>query len=117
MWSSLTVNRERFTAELQGDFLLATELADHLVGQGVPFREAHRVAGQLVKSCEARGENLSALTLDELRAVEPRFGDDALSWLDPEGAVERRTSQGGTAWSQVEAQVEALRDELDERDL
>ncbi|MCK6520947.1 argininosuccinate lyase [Myxococcota bacterium] len=117
MWSSLTVNRERFTAELRGDFLLATELADHLVGQGVPFREAHRVAGQLVKACEARGENLSALTLADLRAVDPRFGDDALSWLEPEGAVERRTSQGGTAWSQVEAQVEALRDELDERDL
>ncbi len=98
--------------DLQGEFLLATELADHLASRGVPFREAHRVVGELVASCEARHGNLSLLSLEELRAAHPGFGDDALAWLEPEAAVERRTSTGGTAWCEIERQVGALRGTL-----
>ncbi len=98
--------------DLRGDFLLATELADHLASRGVPFREAHRVVGELVARCEGRGEDLSSLTLAELQATHPGFGDDVLAWLEPEAAVERRTSTGGTAWCEVERQVEALRGTL-----
>ncbi len=98
--------------DLRGDFLLATELADHLACRGVPFREAHRVVGQLVAQCEARGGNLSLLTLQELQATHPGFGEDVLAWLEPEAAVERRRSFGGTAWCEVERQVEVLRGTL-----
>ncbi len=98
--------------DLRGDFLLATELADHLASRGVPFRDAHRVVGELVASCEARGGNLSLLTLEDLHATHPGFGDDVLAWLEPEAAVERRRSFGGTAWCEVERQVEVLRGTL-----
>jgi argininosuccinate lyase len=95
--------------DLRGDFLLTTELADHLASQGVPFREAHHVAGSLVKRCEARGSDLSSLTLEELREAHPAFGEDALHWLEPEAAVERRRSRGGTAWAEVLRQIALLR--------
>ncbi len=98
--------------DLTGDFLLATELADYLASRGVPFREAHRVVGQLVATCEAQGGNLSLLNLDDLQAAHPAFEADALAWLEPEAAVERRTSIGGTAWCEVQRQVGVLRGTL-----
>ncbi len=95
--------------DLTGDFSLTTELADFLAGKGVPFREAHHVAGSLVKACEQRGVGLDALTEAELKAAHPAFTAAALAWLDPETAAERRTSAGGTAWSQVAAQIAVLK--------
>ena len=98
--------------DLVGDFALTTELADFLSGQGVPFREAHHVAGSLVKLAESRGTDLSGLTLEDLQAAHPSFTAQALAWLDPESAAERRTSLGGTAWSEIIRQVGALRETL-----
>ncbi len=109
MWQTLTVYRARYDEELRGDFLLATELADYLAAKGVPFREAHHVAGRLVRHCEQRGEGFDALTLDTLQDHHPAFEADALDWLDPVAAVERRTSRGGTAWTEIETQVALLR--------
>ncbi|MFH2007537.1 MAG: argininosuccinate lyase [bacterium] len=109
MWQTLSVDHGRYATALEGDFLLATELADHLVGRGVPFREAHEVTGRLVRWCEGRGTDFSALTSQVLAEHHPAFGPDALDWLDPTAAVERRTSYGGTAWSEIERQVRLLR--------
>lgn len=109
MWRTLEVRRDRYEQALQGSFLLATELADHLAARGVPFRDAHHAVGSLVADCEARGTDFSGLDLDTLRRFHPHFGDDALMWLDPRGAAERRTSFGGTASPQIARQVEALR--------
>jgi argininosuccinate lyase len=108
-WRDMTVHRNRYETVLQGDFLLATELADWLVGQGVPFREAHHVAGRLVAWCEARGTNFSALTVEVLREHHPLFTADALGWLDPRAAAERRRSFGGTASEEIRRQTELLR--------
>ena len=75
--------------------MLATDLSDHLVRKGVPFREAHHVAGAVVKLAEDRGCTLDELTGEDLRKCHPEFGDDAASsgpggmW-DYEAAVERR---------------------------
>lgn len=109
MWRSLEVRADRYEAALRGHFLLATELADFLVTRGVPFRDAHRVVGELVGDCEAKGTNFSALTVDDLRRAHPSFDGDALAWLDPRQAAERRTSFGGTASSEIRRQVGALR--------
>jgi len=112
MWDSLDVRVERYASALQGDFLLATELADTLAARGVPFREAHHVAGRLVAWCEARGGDLRLLTLDVLKEHHAVFDSDALGALDLEQAVERRRSTGGTAWSEVERQVVLLESAL-----
>ncbi len=109
MWRTLTVHRERFEAALEGDFSLATELADGLAARGVPFREAHEVVGRIVRWCEDEGKDLSALTPEAAKRFHPRFPDDLGPWLDPRAAAERRTSFGGTAWREVERQVAVLR--------
>ncbi|MDP7040774.1 MAG: argininosuccinate lyase [Myxococcota bacterium] len=98
--------------DLHGDFALATELADYLVAKEVPFRQAHHIVGNLVKQCEDNGVNLAALSAEDLNTADPHFGADALDWLEPSAAAERRTSSGGTAWSEIEKQLSALRQSL-----
>ncbi|MEL6341988.1 MAG: argininosuccinate lyase [Myxococcota bacterium] len=98
--------------DLVGDPLLATELADFLAAQGVPFREAHHVVGTIVRDREEKGLNLASLDVATLQTFHTAFNEDALAWLDPEAAAERRTSRGGTAWSEVVRQAGILRNTL-----
>lgn len=109
MWRTLEVKRDRYESALTGDFLLATELADYLARKGVPFRDAHHVSGRLVAWCEANDTDFTALTLDVLREHHPSFQPDALGWLEPRAAAERRDSLGGTASSEIKRQIDALR--------
>jgi len=88
----------------------ATDLADWLAGEaGVPFREAHQIAGRAVAAAEAAGKALDQLTLDELQAVDPRIGADALTRLSVESSVASRTSAGGTAPIRVAEAIAAAR--------
>jgi len=109
MWEGLTVTKGRYEESLKGDFLLATELADYLASKGVPFREAHHVVGGLVKDCESQGVDFSNLKPEGLKAAHSAFEPDAMRCLDPVAAAERRSSQGGTASSEIARQVELLR--------
>jgi argininosuccinate lyase len=102
------VHRERYEVALRGHFLLATEIADWLVGRGVPFRTAHHVSGRVVGDCEARGTDFSTLDVETLRQFHDAFDADALTWLDPRTAAERRTSFGGTAPAEIRRQRDAL---------
>lgn len=109
MWRTLTFHTDRFEDALRGDFSLATELADLLVKHDVPFREAHEVVGRIVRWCEEQDGDLSLLDGPRAREFHPAFPDDLGPWLDPRAAAERRTSHGGTAWSEIERQVGLLR--------
>jgi argininosuccinate lyase len=112
MWQTLEVYDQRFVADLEGDFSLATELADLLAGRGVPFREAHEVVGRIVRWCEEQGGNLSLFNVEVAQGFHPAFPDDLGDWLDPRAAAERRVSLGGTAWSEVQRQVAVVRAQL-----
>lgn len=90
--------------------LLATELADYLVGKGVPFREAHAIIGRLVRDCS--GKDLSTVSLKDLRSYSSQFGSDALKVLTPEGAIDRKNQIGGTARKQVEIRLRTLEKQL-----
>ena len=114
VWRTLKVRRDRYEAVLKGDFLLATELADYLVTKGVPFREAHHVVGRIVGALEAEGANFTALDAARLATFHDAFEADALAWLDPRAAAERRTSFGGTASREIARQGWALRAWLSE---
>jgi argininosuccinate lyase len=109
VWRTLDVRRERYEEALRGHFLLATELADFLVTRGVPFRDAHHAVGRIVAWCEERGGSFTALSVADLRDFHPAFDADALLWLDPRGAAERRTSFGGTCSSEIRRQAADLR--------
>ena len=99
--------------DLTGDPLLATELADYLSAKGVPFREAHKVVGQIIQYCELEHIGLDALSLKDLVGFHSSFQKDVFAWLEPNQAAERRTSRGGTAWSEVQRQIIQLRSRLD----
>ena len=112
MLSTMRVNVEAMAAGARGGFMAATDLADHLAAHGVPFREAHEVVGKLVLLCERTGRTLQDLTLQDLRAASPAFGDDALDAVDIEKIVARRVSEGGTGHDAVRAQIVRAREAL-----
>ena len=105
---SMMLVRARIEEALRSG-MFATDLADHLVRRGVPFREAHHLAGELVRVAEESGRELSALTLDEMRQVHPGFGPDVFEIFDPAASVESRAVRGGTSTEALEAQFEALK--------
>jgi len=105
MVATLTFDEDRMRAGARGGFMAATDLADHLAAHGVPFRDAHEVVGRLVLECEKSGRTLQDLTLDDLRAASPAFGDDALQAVDLDAIVARRATEGGTGHDAVRAQL------------
>ena len=113
MVGGLHVNTEAMRAAAEGGFMAATDLADYLVGKGVPFREAHEIVGKLVARCEAEGRTLRQLTATDLEAASPKFGADALAVVDIDAVVERRASAGGTGHEAVRAQLAQARDALE----
>ena len=92
-----------------GGFALATELADYLAAQGVPFREAHRAVGQLVRRCEELGVTLEEVPAEELTAAHPILVGLPRDLLTPEGSVANKKSTGSTSPASVEEQLERAR--------
>ncbi|AEB11527.1 argininosuccinate lyase [Marinithermus hydrothermalis] len=90
-------------------YALATDLADYLARKGLPFREAHRVVGRMVRELHAQGRELETLTLEELQRYHPLFAADALELLDLEAALKSRASYGGTAPERVAEQIQAAK--------
>ncbi len=99
---------DRMRRALREGFVEATEIADWLAARGVPFREAHHVAGRLVRRAIAAGKTLPELTLDELRLEHPSFDASVFTAMEPETAIERRDVLGGPARVRVVAALEAL---------
>ena len=95
-----------------GGFALATELADFLAARGVPFREAHRAVGRLVRRCEELGGTLESVPRSELSAAHPELADLPRELLTPEGSVAHKRSPGSTSPGFVEGQLKAARQYL-----
>jgi argininosuccinate lyase len=112
MVASLDFDVARMRAAVDAGHLVATELADYLVGKGVAFRDAHDVAGALVRTAVDRGVELAALDLATLQAAHPAFAADVAAWLDPERAIDRRDVPGGPARARVIAEIERAEAEL-----
>jgi argininosuccinate lyase len=108
----MTIRQERVAAAVGSGFLLATELADYLVQEGVPFREAHSIVGRLVQTCIKNKQELGDLSLGDLQAISPRFTKKALTFLTVEGAVDRKAQIGGTARKQVARQLKTWEQRL-----
>ncbi|WP_188850519.1 argininosuccinate lyase [Aureimonas glaciei] len=112
MIATMAVDRDRLKAQSTEGFTLATEVADWLSRQGVPFSEAHEVTGALVRFCEERGIELAELSPEDLASVDPRLTADVLPCLTPEAAVAARSGYGGTAPARVAEQIERLQNLL-----
>ncbi len=94
-------------------FSLATDVADWLVRQRVPFARAHEIAGACVRFCESNGIELSELTASQLAEISPELDAGVLDVLSIEGSVASRNGRGGTAPDRVREQLAELRAALD----
>ena len=113
MIASSTFDTVRMRTAIDTGHLVATELADYLVAKNVPFREAHDVAGHLVRVADERGLQLAGLELATLREAHPLFDADVAEWLDPARAVDRRDLVGGPARERVLAEIARITAELE----
>ncbi|MDR7402061.1 MAG: argininosuccinate lyase [Armatimonadota bacterium] len=104
----------RMEAALQGGVLTATEVADYLARRGMPFREAHQVAGRLVREALERGCALWDLPLEVYRSHSHLCDRDILDAVRPLAAVEAKNVPGGTARASVRAQLDEARQRLEE---
>jgi len=110
--ATLRVNAAKTTAALD-QAMLATELADYLVGKGIPFRRSHHLVGQAVRRAEESGYTLVTLPLADYQAIDARFGSDLYDVLDFDRAVERRRVPCGTALPAVRTQIKAAWKQID----
>jgi len=109
MLPELTINRERMESLANDPQLLATDLAEYLVGKGVPFREAHTIVGKLAAS----GKQLDALSNDEFRAASNAFEEDVREVFDVRKALQRRTATGSPSPENIERQIARWRELLE----
>lgn len=105
MLSTCTFKAERMREASHEGFMAATDLADYLVGKGMPFRSAHAVVGRIVGDCVREGVTLQQLTTDELRSYSELFDDGAHAALDLDNIVRKRTTYGGTGHDAVKRQL------------
>ena len=106
MVGTLTFHTERMAELAPAGFTLATDIAEWLVRQGVPFRSAHEAAGACVRAAEARGVGLEDLTDDELAAIDPHLTPQVRAVLTVAGSLASRDAYGGTAPVRVAEQLD-----------
>ena len=101
---TMKINKENMLKAAKKGHLTATDLADYLVKKGIPFREAHHITGKAVALAENKGVDLSEISLDELKSIDERIGNDLD--LSLENSMNSRKSYGGTAPERVKEQIE-----------
>ncbi|MGE4293189.1 MAG: argininosuccinate lyase [Desulfovibrio sp.] len=106
---------EAMERALEAGFLNATELADYLVGRGMPFRQAHHASGACVALAESLSCGLADLSVAQMTGAGATVGDDVYEVLSYRASVERRVSPGGTGPDSVRRQLENLRRWISER--
>jgi argininosuccinate lyase len=108
----ITVNREAMRKAASVGFLNATDMADYLVGKGMPFRKAHACVGSAVAYALDKGCELDQLTLDELTSFSPLIDADIFDHLTLAHMIDRRQSPGGTATENVTRALDEARNAL-----
>ena len=92
-------------------FMMATDLADYLVGKGIPFRETHEIAGKAVRLAGEKKVGLDELPLEAYQALCPVFAADVYQVFDPMSSIERRNAVGGTSLQSVKNQIQKIKGE------
>ena len=94
-------------------YINATDLADYLAKKGIPFREAYKIVGEIVRDAVKEGVTLEEIPLDAYRKKCPAFEEDLYQEIALETCVNKRTSEGGTAVSSVEKQIASIRKQIE----
>jgi len=109
MLPELKVNRERMENAAGDPNLLATDLAEYLVKKGTPFREAHRIVGELVAHSITKSIPLDQIDVAEMKKFSPQFNDDVAKIFDVRGSLAQRRAIGAPSPGNVAAQIERWR--------
>lgn len=112
MIADMQVKPERMRLAAGRGFSTATDVADYLVRQGMPFRQAHEVVGKTVRYCVEKGKDIPELTLDEWQQFSEQIGADIENYVTLDASVNARTATGGTARSAVEKEIDRARQAL-----
>jgi argininosuccinate lyase len=112
MVSTLRFHPQRLSELAPRGFSLATDVADWLVRQRVPFARAHEIAGEAVRYCEERGIELTDLTAAQVVEISPELTPDVIAVLSVTGSIDSRDGRGGTATVRVREQLAELREVL-----
>lgn len=110
---TMTVLKENMKAAAEKGFINATDCADYLVEKGLPFRDAYKVVGNIVKYCIENNTTLEKLDLSVYKQFNPVFEQDVYQAIDLINCVNKRNIIGGPAKEQVEKQIELVEKELD----
>ena len=108
--AGLVPRADRMEAAAKGGYTTATDLADYLVGKGLPFRDAHEVVGKVVRFLSDSGREMDTLTLDELKKFYPQADDEALARLGLEYSVNSRKHIGGTSKNAVLEHIATIKE-------
>lgn len=107
--ATVTFHTDRMARLAPAGYTLATDIAEWLVLRGVPFRQAHEIAGACVRVAEGEGLELAELSDEQFAAVDPRLTPQVREVLTVAGSIASRNALGGTAGSQVASQLAAVR--------
>jgi len=107
---------DRLCAAASNPALFATDAADYLVLRGVPFRQAHDLVGKVLREAEKQGKPWTALSLESVQKVSPRFEKDFLASPSVEHAIATKRVPGGTAEESVRAAIVQLEQDLQQRE-
>ncbi len=110
MIETMKVKREKMKEAAQRGFINATDLADYLTMKGMPFRDAYKLAGTLVRYCIEHNTVLEDLSLETYQKESSLFDEDLYDAIDLAACVNRRSSYGGTSVASVETQIQNIRD-------
>lgn len=105
MVSTMRALPQNMKKAAQTGFINATDLADYLVGKGMPFRAAYKISGTLVAECIEKNTVLEELPLEAYLAHSPLFGEDLYDFINIEACAEKRNSAGGTGRRSIETQI------------
>jgi argininosuccinate lyase len=103
---------ETLKAATEKGYLVATDLADYLVGKGLTFREAHEIVGRMVVFAMEKNQELHELSLEEMKTHSRQIDNDVYAWLDPRLTVGRRNIPGGTGPDAVKKEIETAKQRL-----
>ena len=109
MISTMTVNEERLHETVHQDFSNATELADYLVQQNIPFREAHEIVGKIVLWCIQNNKYLLDVPLEHYKSYNDKIDNNVYDYLKPENCLNRRKSYGSTGQEAVYHQIKVAK--------
>ncbi|MGC9323443.1 MAG: argininosuccinate lyase [Desulfomonilia bacterium] len=113
--TGMELNRDAIDHSLAGGFITATDVADYLTAKGLPFRDAHRITGELVSALILEGRTFADLGIEDFKVYSPFFESDILTIVTPSVSMNRRTSQGGTSRQRVREALEEARSFLDDQ--